>query len=217
MPPKIEMMWPTRADAQLSRQIHRVLHDVAELGGAIGYLTPPTSAETDTWLEQTLAAVRSSNAALVVGLLEGTVQATGLWRRSSERVFTHCADLEKVMAHPHSRGLGLGRLVLTALIDDARTAGIETLDLRVRGNNHGAIELYEQLGFTEWGRRPNVVEIGDERYDEVRMALRLGHAPNVILRGSPSDGPGWSPRRAPTPAGRPRSGRSARRPGRRRT
>jgi ribosomal protein S18 acetylase RimI-like enzyme len=28
---------------------------------------------------------------------------------------------------------------------------------RSRGNNHGAIELYEQLGFREWGRQPNVI------------------------------------------------------------
>jgi ribosomal protein S18 acetylase RimI-like enzyme len=150
-------------------------------------------------LDDVLVAVRSSDSALVVGLVGGTVQATGLWRRGGERLFAHCAAVEKVMAHPDARGLGLGRMIVTALIDDARAAGIETLDLSVRGNNHGAIELYEQLGFTEWGRRPNVVEVGHERYDEVRMSQRLGQAPHVILRGSPPDGPGCSPRRsAPT-------------------
>jgi ribosomal protein S18 acetylase RimI-like enzyme len=191
---KIELLWPTRADTRLRAEIHRVLHDVAELGGAIGYLSPPTKAETDAWLDETLAAVGSGNAALVVALVDQRVEATGLWRRRPDIVFAHSADIEKVMAHPHARGLRLGHVIVTALIDSAKDAELETLALGVRGNNHGAIELYERLGFREWGRQPNVIEVGDERYDDVRMSLDLGCGPNVIRRGSESGGPGFSPR-----------------------
>ena len=84
---------------------------------------------------------------------------------------------------------------MRALIDSARDHGIETLVLGVRGNNHGAIELYEQHGFREWGRLPDVIEVGNERYDDVRMYLCLGHGPDVVLRGASPDGPGSSPRR----------------------
>jgi ribosomal protein S18 acetylase RimI-like enzyme len=194
MKPKIEVLWPTRADTRLRTEIHRVLHDVAELGGAIGYLSPPTKAETDAWLDETLAAVRSGNAALAVALVDQRVEATGLWRRRPDIVFAHSADIEKVMAHPHARGLRLGHLIVTALIDSAKDAELETLALGVRGNNHGAIELYEQLGFHEWGRQPNAIEVGNERYDDVRMSLDLGRSQNVILRGSDSGGCGSSPR-----------------------
>ena len=110
-------------------------------------------------------------------------------------VFAHSADIQKVMAHPDARGLGLGRLIVTALIDSASDADIETLALGVRGNNHGALELYEQLGFRVWGRQKNVIEVGNERFDDVRMFLDLGRSQNVILRGSESGGPGSSPRR----------------------
>lgn len=195
MPPKIELFWPTGANTQLRAEIHRVLHDVTELGGAIGYLSPPTKAETDTWLDEVLLTVCSGNAAFVVATLDRRIEATGLWRRRPDIVFTHSADIEKVMAHPYTRGLGLGRLIVSALIDSARDAELETLALGVRGNNHGAIELYEQLGFHEWGRQPNVIEVGNERYDDVRMSLDLGRDPNVILRGSEPGGPGSSPRR----------------------
>jgi hypothetical protein len=49
MPPQIEVLWPRRADAASADAasadaVHRVLHDVAELGGAIGYLSPPNTA-----------------------------------------------------------------------------------------------------------------------------------------------------------------------------
>ena len=195
MRPRIELLWPARINTRLSIEIHRVLHDVAERGDAIGYRSPPARSETDPWLGQTLAAVHSGNAALVVALVEGTIQAIGLWRRSPHALFSRCAEIEKVMAHPSARGLSLGHLVVEALTDHARSAGLETLELRVRGNNHGAIQLYEELGFHEWGRRANVVEVGNERYDMVHMMLQLGHGPEVVLRGSQAGGPGWSPRR----------------------
>jgi ribosomal protein S18 acetylase RimI-like enzyme len=198
MQPKIELLWPTSTDSQLRAGIHRVLHDVAESGGAIGYLSPPTTADTGAWLEEILIAVRSGDAALVLAVVDQRLQATGLWRRRPETVYAHSADIEKVMAHPSARGLGLGRLIVTALIDNARDAQLETLALSVRGNNHGAIELYEQLGFREWGRQPNVIEVGNERYDDVRMALDLGHASGIILYGSQPGGSGSSPRREHT-------------------
>jgi ribosomal protein S18 acetylase RimI-like enzyme len=195
VPPKIELLWPTGADARTRTEIHRILHDVAEQGGAIGYLSPPARAETDAWLDGVLAAVRAGDAAFTVALVDGTAQATGLWRRRTVKVFAHSAEVEKVMAHPSARGLGLGRMIVAALVEDARAAGLETLALGVRGNNEGAIALYERLGFREWGRQPNVIEVGDERYDDVRMALDLGRAPGVVLRGSGPGGPGSSPRR----------------------
>ncbi|MEH1100359.1 GNAT family N-acetyltransferase [Micromonospora sp. CPCC 205561] len=191
----VELRWPTAADRQLRADVHRVLHAVAERGGATGYAPPPGRAETDAWLDTALGLVEAGDAALVLAVLDARVVGTGMWRRGPKPVFTHYADLEKVSAHPAARGHGIGRLVTGALVDDARKAGIETLALAVRGNDHGAVELYERLGFREWGRLPNVVEVGDERYDDVRMCLELGRQPQVVLRGSGADGPGSSPRR----------------------
>lgn len=82
-----------------------------------------------------------------------------------------------------------------ALVTSAADAGIETLQLGVRGNNHLAIQLYEEAGFVEWGRLPDVIEVGDERFDDVRMYLKLNKPEHLILRGSPSTGPGSSPSR----------------------
>lgn len=197
MSPHIEIHWPTVADERLRAAVHRMIYSVVGLGGAIGWLSPPDRAETDRWLHEVLDRTRAGDAALALALLDGEVAAGGLWRRDATDVFRHRAELQKVMAHPQARGLRLGRRLLEALIDHARGNGIETLTLGVRGNNHGAIELYERLGFREWGRLPNSIEVGDERYDDVKMFLELGRPANVILRGSPPDGPGSSPRRRP--------------------
>jgi ribosomal protein S18 acetylase RimI-like enzyme len=172
----IELRWPASVTEDLCAQVHRVPHAVVAAGGAVGYLTPPDRAVSDAWLSEVLAAVRTGDAALALGVVDGRIEATGLWRRGPVPIFTHTADVMKVMAHPAARGLGLGRLVVSGLVERARAAGLEMLVLGVRGNNHGTIDLYRSLGFVEWGRLPNVVEVGDDRYDDVRMYLELGHA-----------------------------------------
>lgn len=180
----VELRWPTVADRQLRADVHRVLHAVAERGSAPGYAVPPTRASTDVWLDETLALVETGDAGLVLAVTRDRVTATGLWQRGPKPGRAHSARLRKVLAHPTTLGLGLERAVAEALVDDARKADIETLTVGVRGDDHDMIEMYEQLGFREWGRLPNVVEAGAERYDDVRMMRELGRGPDVVLRGS---------------------------------
>ncbi|HEV7647965.1 MAG TPA: N-acetyltransferase [Actinophytocola sp.] len=191
----IELRWPSAMSDELVAQVHRVLHAVVAAGGAVGYLTPPPLPVTEAWLSETLGAVRAGDAALALGVVDGRVEATGQWRRGPRPIFEHAADVTKVMVHPAARGLGLGGLVVSGLVERARAAGLETLTLGVRGNNHGTIDLYRSLGFLEWGRLPNVIEVGADRYDDVRLYLALSRAPGVRLRGSSPGGPGSSPAR----------------------
>ena len=49
-------------------------------------------------------------------------------------------------------GLGIGRMMITTLIDWAKETGtIRKIDLRVRSDNERAIRLYENLGFLKEG------------------------------------------------------------------
>jgi ribosomal protein S18 acetylase RimI-like enzyme len=54
---------------------------------------------------------------------------------------------------PSARGRGLGRRVLSFLLDEARALGIRTLHLEVATENDPAARLYEALGFVAAGRR----------------------------------------------------------------
>ncbi|MER5332531.1 hypothetical protein [Micromonospora sp. NPDC002717] len=58
-----------------------------------------------------------------------------------------------------------------ALIADAREAAIEVLTLDARGDNTNALHLYRSLGFTEYGRLPGFVAVGERRYDKVFYML----------------------------------------------
>jgi ribosomal protein S18 acetylase RimI-like enzyme len=187
----IDLTWPTEATDDVRAAVHRLLRDVVADGGAVGYLAPPSRHETDAWLADTLAA----DGALVLATVDGVAQAMGTWRRESAAVFTHSAEVAKVMAHPSARGLGLGRRVVAALVEHARAAEVEILTLGVRGNNHGSIQLYEELGFRVWGRLPNRVAVGNDRFDDVHMMLPLGHPPDARLHGSAAGGLGSTPPR----------------------
>jgi len=196
----VHLTWPAHLTAELAEQSHALIGAVTALGGAIGWLSPPSRAETDEWLAGVLASIAAGDAAMCAAWLDSRLVAMGLWRREEVSYFRHMAELIKIMVHPQARGGRLGGRVTQALIASAADAGIETLHLGVRGSNHLAIQLYEEAGFTEWGRLPDVIEVGDERFDDVRMYLRLSRPAHVVLRGSGPSGPGSSPRKPRQPA-----------------
>lgn len=59
------------------------------------------------------------------------------------------------------------------MIADAGRAGVEVLTLDARGDNSGALHLYRSLGFTDYGRLPDFVAVGELRHDKVLCMLDL--------------------------------------------
>jgi [ribosomal protein S18]-alanine N-acetyltransferase len=64
--------------------------------------------------------------------------------------------------HPKYQRQGLGKLLLEALLDKARSLGLERATLEVRASNQGAISLYEKFGFKLAGRRSHYYPDNDE-------------------------------------------------------
>lgn len=63
-------------------------------------------------------------------------------------------DIQTIAVAPASRRGGLGRMLMLALIAEARHRGVVELFLEVRADNPGAQRLYEQLGFESIAVRP---------------------------------------------------------------
>ena len=186
------MHWLDRVDDQTILEVHRVVSAVVEIGGAVGWLQTPTRAGIGQWLGDWHAATTTGRAGLALCRVDEQIQAVGGWRAEPEGALGHVVELTKVMVHPDARGLGLGRVVVDALIDGADNFGAELLTLGVRGNNHGARALYEACGFETWGVLPNAAAVGDHRFDVVRMCRQLRLPTNAVIHGSTAGGMGGS-------------------------
>jgi len=62
------------------------------------------------------------------------------------------AQLVSMWTAPTHRQLGIGRLLVDAVLRWARSRSVHTLLLMVTSNNESAIRFYERLGYTRTGR-----------------------------------------------------------------
>ena len=75
------------------------------------------------------------------------------------------------------RRQGLGRKLLWASFTALGDVG--AVELEVRSSNVAARALYESLGFSETGLRPNYYATADGREDAILMTLALNHGDSV--------------------------------------
>lgn len=71
------------------------------------------------------------------------------------------------------QGVGIGKALMREIIDRARAAGIDRLELTVMTTNERAIRFYEALGFDVEGRKRGSVRIDGAPVDELLMAAML--------------------------------------------
>ncbi len=83
-----------------------------------------------------------------VAFLEGRVVGYGgFWKAKDD------ADILNLAVHPAFRKKGVGRKILSYLLDSAKEIGIKRVFLEVRDTNPAAIKLYEAFGFITVGKR----------------------------------------------------------------
>jgi ribosomal protein S18 acetylase RimI-like enzyme len=152
---------------------HRLLAELVRGGAALGWVEPPSRAQIAELLADVTAAARAGDASLRVALLGDRLVGLGHWARYTRPTHRPHADLEKVAVDPAAQGRGVGRALVSALLADARAAGVEVLTLDARGDNANALHLYRTLGFTEYGRLPDFVAVGERRYDKVFCMVDL--------------------------------------------
>lgn len=187
--------WVREADADLHHSVHSVVSAVVDQQGAVGWLQTPTADETAQWLDGELAAVRGDAAHVAIASLDGSVCGLAILSLFQPAVFRRNGHVRKVMTHPRVRGRGVARAVLIAIAGKARELQLENLILDVRGNNHGAMSLYESLGWVRCGVLPDFIAIGADRFDQVKYVLALDKPAGVVLHGQRCEGPGASTRR----------------------
>lgn len=173
--------------------IAALLVEAAQRGEALGIPQTVTEPEYRAFLTTLLAEVARGDAGLAVAVRGGgEVIGTAQWRRSPYQIRRVLAELDRVAVARHARGGGIGRALVEAIAADAQRHGVELLSLEARGNNHGAVALYERLGFRRAGLLPNAVAVGGTRYDVLTMCRELARPAGLELLGSLPAGAGAS-------------------------
>jgi RimJ/RimL family protein N-acetyltransferase len=170
-----------------------LLVEAARRSEALGIPGDVTESEYRAFLGELLAEAARGDAGLAVAVRgDGEVIGTAQWRRSPYRTRRGLAELDRVAVVRQARGGGIGRALVEAIVADAQGHGVELLSLEARGNNHGAVALYERLGFRRAGLLPNAVAVGRTRYDVLTMCRELDRPAGLDLLGSLPAGAGAS-------------------------
>ena len=91
---------------------------------------------------------------------------------SSRAVYRGVGE-ESVYVAARARGRGVGRALLEAVIESARSGGLWTLQAGVFPDNVASLELHRRLGFREVGVRERIGQLAGTWRDVVLLELRL--------------------------------------------
>ncbi len=96
----------------------------------------------------------------------------GLMFHGSGKV-RHRVVLIMVCLRSQSRGQGLAKALLDAVINHARVQGYRYMDLAVSAENPAAIALYQRAGFQQYGYQVGGLLHDNREIDEILMTRRL--------------------------------------------
>jgi ribosomal protein S18 acetylase RimI-like enzyme len=83
----------------------------------------------------------------------------------------HVWTVTGLAVDPAAQGGGVGRALVEALVDEARSRGARRVTLRVFAPNEVARRLYERCGFEVEGVLKGEFKAGDDYVDDVLMAV----------------------------------------------
>lgn len=161
-----------RAEPKDAEALVRLANDVgAERGGWL---------ITDDWRSvgderRYLRAIRryAHAAVLVAESDDGEIVGRLSLSRDAHPASVHVADLG-LMVDARYRRRGIGRALLAAAVEWARTNGVRKLELHVFPHNQAAIALYERFGFEREGYRKQHYLRSNGRYvDAILMAYAV--------------------------------------------
>jgi len=106
--------------------------------------------------------------ALVDGELAGNASVNPL---SNKRRLLHRCGMG-IALYQKFWGRGIGRLLFTELLAQAKAVGYEQAELEVAAGNERARGLYESLGFQVYGRFPDNMKYSDGSYTDTLWMMR---------------------------------------------
>ncbi|MBQ9023478.1 MAG: GNAT family N-acetyltransferase [Eubacterium sp.] len=116
----------------------------------------------------------SDNSLMLNAYVNGTLIGNGSFApvRDAKRLSHRCSM--GIALFREFCGMGIGELLLNILMEQAKKASFEIMELDVVTTNTNAIRLYEKLGFETIGERKRAIKYKDGTYaDELLMVKTL--------------------------------------------
>lgn len=86
---------------------------------------------------------------LTLALVDGAVAGCGAFRALADCDYPNACEMKRLFVRPAFRGFGLGRMLVQALLDDAKRAGYSCVLLDTLDDMEAARNLYASFGFEE--------------------------------------------------------------------
>ena len=115
-----------------------------------------------------------SPGALYLGAFDGEKLAgMATFIRDTSDKGRHKGNIYGVYVSPEYRGKGLGRALLSRILEMARNdSSLEQILIAVATTQEAAKRLYGSLGFVTYGVEPRALKVGEQYIDEELMVLR---------------------------------------------
>lgn len=85
----------------------------------------------------------------------------------------HKATLVGMYVADEFSGRGMGRALVTAVLQEARRCGVELIVLTVTEGNRPACALYTRAGFSSFGVEPDAIRVNGVSHGKQHMFLQL--------------------------------------------
>lgn len=142
-----------------------------EIAETPGFFCSQPSELTNEAVASTISSCNEKNLGVyLVAELNGKLVGHAFLERSSLQSLSHIGELN-IAVHIGWQKKGIGTKLLGQIIEWAKAAGLEKIQLNVRASNNVAIHLYKKMGFLEEGRLKKRVKIKDGYLDDIVMGL----------------------------------------------
>jgi ribosomal protein S18 acetylase RimI-like enzyme len=135
--PKVDVSAAEEADLPAVRQL------LQEYAGSLGF--PLDFQDFDRELAELPGAYAPPHGSLLLARIDGEAAGCVALRRLDD----DACEMKRLYIRPGHRGLGLGRLLAAAIVDDARSRGYRAMRLDTTPSMAAAQALYTELGFRE--------------------------------------------------------------------
>ena len=168
---RLEIRRLTEADVEAYHPVRR--RGLAEHPDAFGRAVEELQSPAE--LAEEFRARHDGRESFVLGAGDGRLAGIVSCTREKGVKNRHKALLWGMYVVPEARGRGLGRRLVLATVERARTwPGLEQINLAVATHNAPARALYAACGFAVFGLERRALRLPDRYVDEEHMVLFLG-------------------------------------------